>query len=69
MKNVTVTLKEDVARWARVKAAEQDKSPSKLGGPAGRADRFMAGQPFAFREPGEKLPTRDEIHDRKWLRR
>lgn len=81
MKNVTVTLKEDVARWARVKAAEQDKSLSKFLGDlleermrhesdyeAARR-RFMAGQPFAFREPGEKLPTRDEIHDRKWLRR
>jgi hypothetical protein len=63
MKNVTVTLKEDVARWARVKAAEQDKSPSKLGGPAGRAVRRnpiigrAAGSWRATRFRGrEKLP-------------
>ena len=31
--------------------------------------RFKAGKPFAFREPGEKLPTRDEIYDRKVFRR
>jgi hypothetical protein len=81
MKNVTISLNESIARWARVKAAEQDKSLSRF-----LADlleermkheseyqqarrRFMAGEPFAFREPGEKLPTRDEIHDRKGFRR
>jgi hypothetical protein len=30
MKNVTVTLDEDVARWARVWAARQNKSVSRL---------------------------------------
>jgi hypothetical protein len=81
MKNVTVSLKENVAHWARVKAAEQDKSLSKFLGElleermshesdyeAARR-RFMRGKPFAFRDPGEKIPTRDEIHDRKGLRR
>jgi hypothetical protein len=81
MKNVTVTLKANVARWARIKAAEQDKSLSKFLSDlleqrmghetdyeAARR-RFMAGKPFAFRKTGEKLPTRDEIHDRKGLRR
>ncbi len=81
MKNVTVTLKEHVARWARIKAAEQDKSLSKFlsdlleermkheSDYEAARRRFMAGKPFAFREPGEKLPTRDEIHDRTRLRR
>ncbi len=81
VKNVTISLKESLARWARVKAAEQGKSLSRF-----LADlleermshesdydaarrRFMAGKPFAFRKPGEKLPTRDEIHDRKGFRR
>lgn len=81
MKKITVTLKEDVARWARIKAAKQDKSLSKFLGDlleermrhesdyeAARR-RFMAGKPFAFRKPGEKRPTRDDIHDRKDLRR
>jgi hypothetical protein len=78
---VTISLDEATARWARVKAAEQDKSLSRF-----LADlleermrlesdyeaahrRFKAGKPFSFREPGEELPTRDEIHDRKVLRR
>ena len=81
MKNVTISLDETLARWARVKAAEQDKSLSRF-----LADlleermrhesdyeaarrRFKAGKPFAFREPGKKLPTRDEIYDRKVFRR
>ncbi len=81
MKNVTITLKEAVARWARIKAAEHDKSLSRFLSDlleermrhetdyeAARR-RFMAGKPFAFRKPGEKLPTRDEIHDRKRVRR
>jgi hypothetical protein len=81
MKKVTVTLKENVARWARIKAAEQDKSLSKFlddlleermrhesDYEAARGG-FMAGKPFAFREPGEKLPARDEIHERKRLGR
>ena len=80
MKNVTVSLNEN-----RIRAAEQGKSLSQFLGDlleermrhesdyetayeAARR-RFMAGKPFAFRQPGEKLPTRDEIHDRKRLRR
>jgi hypothetical protein len=30
LRNVTVTLEEDVARWARIEAARQDTSVSKL---------------------------------------
>ncbi len=30
MKNVTISLNEKIARWARVKAAEQDKSLSRF---------------------------------------
>ena len=30
LKNVTVTLEEDVARWARVKAAQRDRSVSRF---------------------------------------
>jgi hypothetical protein len=32
MRNVTITLEEEVARWARVKAAELDTSVSRLVG-------------------------------------
>jgi hypothetical protein len=80
MKNVTVSLKENVVRWARIRAAEQGKSLSQFLGDlleermrhetdyeAARR-RFMAGKPFAFRKRGEELPTRDEIHGRKGFR-
>ena len=30
MKNVTITLEEEVARWARIRAAELDTSVSRL---------------------------------------
>jgi predicted HicB family RNase H-like nuclease len=32
MKNVTITLDEEVARWARIKAATQETSVSRLVG-------------------------------------
>lgn len=32
MRNVTITLDEDVARWARIRAAERDTSVSRLVG-------------------------------------
>jgi hypothetical protein len=81
MKNLTISLDETLYRWARVKAAEQDKSLSRF--VAGLIEdqkrhdheyeaayrRFKAVKPFAFRAPGEKLPTRDEIYDRKIFRR
>jgi plasmid stability protein len=32
LKNVTITLEEDVARWARIRAAERETSVSRLVG-------------------------------------
>ncbi len=82
MKNVTISMKENVARWARIRAAEQDKSLSRFVGDVlerlmeNGADRheeflttFRSIKPVRLREPGEKLPTRDELHDRKLFRR
>jgi hypothetical protein len=82
MKNVTVSLKESVARWARVKAAEQDKSLSRFladlleermrrdsGDHAEFLKTFRSVKPVRLRETGEKLPTRDELYDRKLFRR
>jgi plasmid stability protein len=82
MKNVTITLDEAVARWARVKAAEHDKSLSRfladlleqqmLHEPDQRAEfleTFRSVKPVQLRKPGEALPTRDELYDRKVLRR
>jgi hypothetical protein len=82
MKNVTITMPEKLARWARVKAAEQDKSLSRFladlleermrresGDHAEFLKTFRSVKPVRLREPGEKLPYRDELYDRKVLRR
>jgi hypothetical protein len=81
MKNVTISLDEAVARWARVKAAEQDKSLSRFlaelleermrheKDDQGWLETFRSVEPVHLREPGEKLPTRDELYDRKLFRR
>jgi hypothetical protein len=82
MKNVTISLDEDLARLARIKAAEEDKSLSRfvadllkerLGDKSDDRARFLRAfrsvKPVRLREPGEKLSTREELYDRKVLRR
>lgn len=79
MKNVTITLPEDVARWARVHAAKKDLSLSRMVAEMLR-ERMVeeegyrkAMQSFLSREP-ERLktegsyPGRDELHERDLLR-
>lgn len=80
MKNVTITLDEEVARWARVRAAERDTSVSRLVGEMLREtmiteegyraaqEQFFSVRPRPMRKPGQPLPTRDELHDRARLR-
>ena len=79
MKNVTVTLDEEVAHWARVYAAQHDMSVSRLLGQMLRElmekeegyekamkDYFsVSARPLKTRG---KYPSRDELHDRKNLR-
>jgi len=80
LKNVTVTLDEETARWARIEAAKRDTSVSRLIGSmlrsrmdqeteyeAARA-RYFSQEPGILRDPGQKLPTRDELHERDRLR-
>jgi hypothetical protein len=80
MKNVTVTLEDDVARWARVYAAENEISVSRMLGmllkermrreqsyQTARA-RFLSRKPEKLREPGGLLPDRGELHDRTDIR-
>jgi plasmid stability protein len=80
MKNVTVTMPENVARWARIEAARRGISVSRMVGEIlqermeneldyrrHRAD-FDAVTPRRLRAPGEDLPWRAEIHDRAGLR-
>ena len=82
MKNVTVTLSEDIALWLRVRAAEQNRSMSKwlaelIEEMRRREDEYeIAMERFLARaRKARKLewvdgrrPTRDELHDRSGLR-
>jgi len=76
MKNVTITLNEDVARWARIRAAEKDTSVSRLVGNllkekmqeeadyALAMEQYLALQPVALKQVGERYPRREELHER-----
>ena len=80
LKNVTVTLDEPTARWARIEAARRDTSLSRyLGdllrremtrGPEYEAARasYMSKKPLIHRRPGQPMPSRDELYDRDGLR-
>ena len=77
LKNVTITLDEETARWARVEAARRDTSVSKLLGEVLRAEMrqeaqyeaarqaYLAQAPGIHRCQGQPLPSRDELHDRR----
>jgi len=80
LRNVTVTLDEGTARWARIEAAKRDTSVSRLIGEmlqermagerayeAAQA-RYLAQEPGLHRRPGKSLPSREELHDRANLR-
>jgi hypothetical protein len=80
MKNVTITLDEDVAHWARVEAAKRDTSMSRLVGEMLRERmrsvdayeearrQFFAIKPRPLQSGDASLPSREEIHDRAGLR-
>jgi Ser/Thr protein kinase RdoA (MazF antagonist) len=80
MKNVTVTLTEEVARWARIRAAELNTSVSGLLGEMlerlmleeqnyhATMMRYLSGEPQAINEAGSEYPRREELHDRDDLR-
>jgi len=80
-RNVTITLDEEVARWARVKAAEADMSVARLVGDllrermrqeerheAAMREHFALVRPIARSWPGGRRPTREDLHDRGKLR-
>ena len=80
MKNVTITLPEDLARWLRVRAAEDDRSVSG-GGPsfwrrcvAGEDEyevamkAFMAVKPRRMDWVDGRKPIRADLHDRAGFR-
>jgi hypothetical protein len=80
MKNVTITLDEETARRARVRAAERNMSLSRYMGELVQKDirhsreyeeamqRYFSSTLVIRMQPGERLPTREELHDRAALR-
>ena len=79
MKNVTITLPENVAKWLRIKAAENDRIVSKwlaelIEGIQRQEDeydvamkRYLAMEPRMINWPDGRRPTRDELYDRPRL--
>ena len=80
MRNMTIPLDEDVARWARIRAAELDTSVSRLLGDflrrmmeddaayAGAEAHYLGTPAAALSRRGTPYPSRDELHDRPGLR-
>ncbi len=80
MKNITIALPENVARWLRVKAAEDDRSVARwicefLERKRHREDdyeiamkRYLARKPRKIDWPDGHRPTRDELYVRSRLR-
>ena len=80
MKNITITLPENVALWLRVRAAQNGRSVSRwlsdlLEGMKHQEDdydiamkRYLALKPEKLNENGEHYPSRDSHYDRPGLR-
>ena len=76
MKNVTITLDEEVARWARIRAAEQNTSMSRLVGEMLKEkmqeeaayllamEQYLAEKPQVLKKAGARYPQREELHER-----
>jgi hypothetical protein len=79
MKNITITLKEEVARWLRVWAAEHDISISRFVGRLveeqmnGERQYEQSKKTFLSRRPKPQkhsgaYPSREEVHERQGIR-
>ena len=80
MKNVTVTLDDKTAVWARKTAAERDMSLSRFIGEVLQENmrqareyeramhRFFAGEPVALKGPRDRYRSREQLYDRGRLR-
>lgn len=76
MKNITLSLDDDMAAWLRLQAAKRQMSVSRLVGDLvyehmrhGREydeamRRFLSYEPVHFDWVDGRRPTREEIHDR-----
>ena len=77
MRNITLTLDEDTARWARIEAARREMSVSSFlrelltermvtdAAYASSMDRYLSRR---AKKLGGPRPTREELHDRAGLR-
>jgi hypothetical protein len=76
LRNITITVSEEAARWARIKAAEEDTSVSKLVGRMIEDQMRRTGEYRAAFESWKKLKpikgvraanrmTREEAHKRR----
>jgi len=80
MRNITITLDEKIAAWARHRAAERDLSLSRFIGElletTMRESReyrtamqsFLSRQPIVLKERDAHYPRREELHDRNDIR-
>jgi hypothetical protein len=80
VKNITITLDEKTAAWARSHAAERDMSLSRFVGEllekTMRESReyrsamrsYLSRQPTRLKNSGARYPRRDELHDRRGIR-
>lgn len=76
MRNVTVSLDDEVAQWVRVWAAKQNTSISQLlssllrtrmqeeNGYQAAMQQFIARTPKALKAQGERYPSRESLYDR-----
>ena len=79
MKNITITLNEEVARWARICAAKRETSLSRLVGELLREkmleeeiyvasmQHYLTQLPCPLKKSGDRYPNRKELHDRQGL--
>jgi len=80
VKNVTITLDEETALWARIEAAKRDTSVSRLVGELLRRymqetegyenamEEFLSRPAKALSAGRRRYPRREELHDRAGLR-
>ena len=76
MKNVTIILDEEVARWPRIRAAKKDTSVSRLVGEMlrekmtqeqayqGTLQQYLFQHPKKLQKPGTRYPRREEFNER-----
>jgi len=80
MKNITITLDEQTAAWARVYAAKRNMSLSRFLAEILDARmresreydramrRYLARKPTAISRPTDRYPSRDKLHERHGVR-